>query len=202
MEATSPLRQDHALLRKKLTLLETALQVAPEARLVLREMCFSLQRMLDEHIRRERALFQTCEQHLPPGHEWPRMGGHLTERTLLRSINELLLHGLKASVPLIVPRLRRMIDELQGEMEEQEHRVFPVVDEILQHATPAPPAPMIIGSMSANEILQRYPTTAPVFNQLHINRLREGYESVDELAWRHGVESSEVLEALRQTVHV
>jgi hypothetical protein len=52
--------------------------------------------------------------------------------------------------------------------------------------------------MSANEILQRYPQARSAFDQLRINRLREGYESVDELAWRHGVDAEEFLERLRR----
>ena len=52
--------------------------------------------------------------------------------------------------------------------------------------------------MSVNEILQRYPQTEPLFAQLRVNRLREGYESVDEVAWRHGLDSAEILEQLRQ----
>ena len=63
------------------------------------------------------------------------------------------------------------------------------------HETP----PAISSTMSANEIVQRYPGTGPLFEQeLHINRLREGYESVDELAWRHGMDVAQVIERLRQ----
>ena len=64
----------------------------------------------------------------------------------------------------------------------------------------APSSPLdISGTMSVNEILQRYPRTARVFtNQLHVNRLEEGYESVDEVAWRHGVDVGHVIERLRQ----
>ena len=55
----------------------------------------------------------------------------------------------------------------------------------------------ISGAMSVNEILQRYPSTGELIEQLHINRLREGYESVDELAWRHGMDVAHFLEQLR-----
>lgn len=58
----------------------------------------------------------------------------------------------------------------------------------------------IVPAMSANEILQRFPQTEPIFTQLQVNRLREGYESVDELAWRHGIDVSQVLEQLREAV--
>ena len=58
----------------------------------------------------------------------------------------------------------------------------------------------ISGAMSANEILQRYPSTEPVFQELHINRLREGYESVDELAWRHGMDVSQLIDTLQRVI--
>ena len=53
-------------------------------------------------------------------------------------------------------------------------------------------------AMSVNEIVQRYPRTERFFNQLHVNRLAEGYESVDELAWRYGMDVGQVIERLRQ----
>lgn len=57
----------------------------------------------------------------------------------------------------------------------------------------------ISGAMSANAISRRYPQTEGLFEQLHIDRRAEGYESVDELAWRHGVDVRQFLEQLRQT---
>ena len=53
MATTAMLRKDHEVLRRKLEFIETALQVAPQSVFVLREMCHSLTKMLDAHIRRE-----------------------------------------------------------------------------------------------------------------------------------------------------
>lgn len=53
-------------------------------------------------------------------------------------------------------------------------------------------------TMSVNEILRRYPRTEPLFRDLHVNRLQEGYESVDEVAWRHGMDLEHLLKRLRQ----
>jgi hypothetical protein len=58
----------------------------------------------------------------------------------------------------------------------------------------------ISSTMSVNEILQRYPQTERVFVQLCIDRRQEGYESVDELAWRHGVDVLPLIEQLREAV--
>ena len=192
MEATDALRQDHALLRKKLALLESALQLGPEAQLVLREMSFSLLRFLQEHMRREAPVLR----YAPASNR----SDHATAHRLLRGAQELMMSGMRASRPMIVQRLSEAIDRLQAQMEGQELSIF---REVARGRDLPEEIPSVIsGAMSVNEILQRYPKTERVFEQLRINRLREGYESVDELAWRHGMDVSEVLEQLRQlTAH-
>ena len=194
MDAIGTLRQDHAHLRKKLALLESVLQAGPEARFVLREMCFSLQRALHEHMERE----STALSSLPSEHSGSRSRGpvpdHGAAYHALRAVNELLLGGVRPSLPLIVSRISRAIEELELELELQDETMTG-----LQGNTESGTAP-ISGAMSVNEILNRYPRTEGVFEQLHINRLREGYESVDEVAWRHGMDASEFLDTLRRVV--
>ena len=197
MAVTMTLRQDHALLHKKLAFLESALQVAPAARLVLREMCCSLLRLLGEHLQRERHLIERYAHDLPEHQRPPHATDHTVEHHLLRAVNELLLSGMRASVPMVVLRLSQAIDQLEARMEEQERTIFPALDQAAAWHPEGEPA-VISGAMSVNEILQRYPQTGPIFDELHINRWREGYESVDELAWRHGMEAAQVLEQLRQ----
>ena len=199
MELMATLRQDHAHLRKKLTLLGSALQVAPEARLVLREMCFSLQRLLEAHMRREVYALQRYDQQVPAGRYLTGVGEHVAEHRLLRTVNELLINGMKASVPMVILRLSQAMEQLEAQMHEQERTVFASLD--LAEASPASEATSAISrAMSVNEILQRFPQTERVFEQLHVNRLQEGYESVDEFAWRHGMDASQVIEQLRQVV--
>ena len=60
----------------------------------------------------------------------------------------------------------------------------------------------ISGGMSANAVLKQYPQTAALFDQLHIDRQREGYESVEELVWRRGVDEQRFLGQLRQVAKV
>lgn len=205
MDATRAIRQDHALLRKKLTILGSALQVAPEVRFVLREMSFSLQHLLADHARREARALELYNQRLPAGAGMASPGkDHADVRRLLRGVNELLLGGMRASLPAVVTRLSEVIERLEAQMDEQERTVL----EFLDHAEPSPvdgaprerDAEAISSSMSANEILQRFPQTVPLFEQLHINRLQEGYDSVDEIAWHHGLDASQFLEQLRQAV--
>lgn len=204
MDATRAIRQDHALLRKKLTFLGSALQVAPESRFVLREMAFSLQRFLAGHLQRESRVIELYNQRLPAGSGASPGKDHADVQHLLRGVNELLLGGMRASLSAVVIRLADVIERLEAQMEEQEATVF----EFLDHAEPSPVAAgpfmggleAISSAMSVNEILQRFPQTVPFFEQLHINRLQEGYESVDEVAWHHGLDVSQLLEQLRQAV--
>ncbi len=195
MTVTTTLRQDHALLRKKVALLESALQVAHEARLVLREMCFSLLRFLGEHRQREVRPLVRFVHRVSPAQGQFQARDHTAEHHILLTVNELLLSGMRASVPMIILRISQAIDQLNTSMEEQERELFPVLDQMEVWRSEAD---AISGTMSVNEILQRYPQTEPVFDQLHINRWREGYECVDELAWRHGMDAAQVLEQLRQ----
>ena len=61
---------------------------------------------------------------------------------------------------------------------------------------------VISGTMSANAIVQRYPQTESLFRKLRIDRQREGYESVDELVWRRGMDEGFFLKQLRQLATV
>ncbi len=56
----------------------------------------------------------------------------------------------------------------------------------------------ISGAMSANALTRQYPATQDLFDQLQIDRRFEGYESVEELAWRHGMDVAQFLEQLQQ----
>ena len=60
----------------------------------------------------------------------------------------------------------------------------------------------ISGTMSANALMRRYPKTEALFRRLQIDRQREGYESVDELVWRHGMDERYFFKQLRQLAKV
>jgi hypothetical protein len=204
MTRTDVLRQDHALLRSKVVLLESALSSAPYARLVFREKCLSFMRLLNRHMQREEPVLRLYYGQHPSARYLSKVHDHAAEHAVLRSITELFLGGVKVSIPLVILRVSQAIEQLREQIDEQERVVFPVVDELMAQgeraeAVPSPPSPpAITSSMSVNAIVQRYPRTRPVFEQLCVNRPREGYESVDEVAWRHGMDVSQVLEQLRQ----
>ena len=199
MQHSSPqvldtLQQDHALLRKKIALLSAALQVAPESRFVLRQMCFSLQRLLNDHTLREfQLLYSACREDL-----WQAVN-HASTLTRLRGVNELLLVGWRASLASVVVRLAQVIEQLETQIAEQERAVFPQIGP-LPTVDAGRREAALSGTMSVNEILQRYPQTQRCFDELHVNRLQEGYESVDELAWHHGLNVGELLEQLQHTL--
>ncbi len=200
MDLTGPLHQDHAFLRKKLTLLEFAMESVPDTRILVRELCGSIQKYLQEHLQREERAMQLYYSAPLANPDIPRIHDHAAELALFRGVNELLLGGLRVSSPMVMLRLSQAIEQLRARIEEQETRVFPVLYEQMGGRPMERAHPPISGAMSVNEILQRYPRTGPVFEQLHVNRLREGYESVDEVAWRHGVDPSEMVEHLRDMV--
>ncbi len=197
MELVELLRADHALLRKKGLLLESALQVGPEARLVLREMSYSLMRMLDAHLQRETPLLQQY-YYRAGSRELMPASDHSVERHLLRSANRLLNGQLRASVPLIILRLSQALEQLRVQMDRQEHLIFPSLGE--QASPDGPGSIPLDGTMSVNEVLHRYPRAREIFEELCISRLDEGSDSVDEVAWRHGIDAAEVLERLRSAV--
>lgn len=52
--------------------------------------------------------------------------------------------------------------------------------------------------MSPNAITHRYPAASSLFDQLHIDRQQEGCDSLDELAWRRGMNVAELLAELQR----
>ncbi len=201
MGTIGTLQHDHRLLRRKLVLLESALQVSPETRFVIREMCFSLLRLLQEHMHREDAAVASCTREGLGGPQLLQGWDHLTEHAHLRAVNELLLGGMKASMSSVVIRLSQAIEELGQHMAAQERLVFPFLqDEPEGLGETTGPRAAISGTMSVNEILQRYPQTERIFEELEINRWRDGYESVDELAWRHGIDVEQIVAQLQHAV--
>ncbi len=199
MGTTTLLRAEHALLSKKLALIEAALQSGPEGRTALRQLCPSLLRRLVQHMHREADALAAYSQRVPSGRYLMDLD-HAGEERLLRGVATLLSSGLRASGPLVTLRLAQAMERLAQQMARQEEVVFSLVDEANQPRRATHAGEPINASMSVNEILHRYPQTEAVFERLRVNRLWEGYESVDELAWGHGMEVSQVIEQLRQAV--
>lgn len=198
MESVSLLRTDHALLRKKCALLETILQSRPEGRFVISELTHSLQRLLEGHCEREQPILQQYRYQQNIHAAAAFASDHAAERQILRLVRQLLAARIKSSRSLIILRLSQAVEQLQIQMARQERLVFPFIDEAVLPRQ-APPMP-VSESMSVNEVLHRFPTARPIFDELHVNRFEEGADSVDEVAWRHGANVLDVLDQLRHAV--
>lgn len=198
MESVSCLLSDHALIKKKCFLLESILQSNPEGRLVISELTRSLQRLLEEHCRREQPFLQHYRYQQHVYGDAPVATDHMAERQILRAVSQLLLARMKTARTLIILRLSQAIEQLQIQMTRQERLIFPAIDEtLLSQETGS----MVINeTMSVNEVLGRFPTARQVFDELHVNRMEEGADSMDEIAWRHGLRVTDVLEQVRHAV--
>ena len=135
MGVTEFLRSDHEQLRKQLDSLEGAMRVAPEAQFALRRLCFSLTRMLDEHIKREEDVLAPYRDRIQALINNRSSQDRADQSGVLKGINLLLLDGLKAPVGRVVTQLARLVDELREHMNELEREVFPVVNRLAgQHS--------------------------------------------------------------------
>ncbi len=130
MGATESLRREHQILRAKLKLLAVAMQMGPDASFVLREMCWSLARMLDEHIQREAEVIRPYGNRIQTLLQERMVQDHADQRIVLRDVNTLLLGGIKAPISRVVPPLAHLIEELREHMNEEECELFPVIDRI------------------------------------------------------------------------
>lgn len=132
MSVTELLMHDHKLLRAELRLLEAAMRVAPEAQFVLREMCWSLTRMLEEHIRHEVEVLRPFNNRIQTLTQAQMAQEHADQTATLRDVNEMLLGGMSAPMDQVVPPLTHLIEELREHMEQEERGVFALVDRIAE----------------------------------------------------------------------
>ena len=128
MGATESLRREHQILRANLRLLEAAMQMVPETSLVLREMCGSLARMLEDHIWHEAEALRPYSGQIQGLMQARMARDHADQQIVLRDVNALLFVGIKAPVSRVVPPLAHLIEELREHMDEEERELFPVID--------------------------------------------------------------------------
>lgn len=197
MSITAILRKDHEVLRRKLETLEGALQVAPQAPHALRELCFSLAKLLNAHIAREARAVRPYRHRLARVLQERTHHDHANQRLILRDLNALLRQG-HVPTSVVASRLSHLIDELREHFSEEERCVFPCVDhaEALRPEQAHAPEPLITEGMSANAIVRTYPKTAQVFERCGIRCGLDGCDCLDELAWRHGLDLNTLLAEL------
>src|SRR3989338_4181473 len=171
MATTAMLRKDHEVLRRKLEFIETALQVAPQSVFVLREMCHSLTKMLDAHIRREEEALAPYTSRIRAILRYREGHDHADQQQVLRDINMMLLAGIKMPTSTVVYRLAHLIEELREHMAQEEREVFPAVDRVeeeVPRGAMLPLPPLITEQMSANAVMKTFPATRPVFKKYGI----------------------------------
>ena len=206
MNAIERLKRDHQVLRTKLDVLEAALGMGPETWFVLREVCFTLSRQLQDHIKREEELVVACRKAMNPKVLAEVAVEHHDEPEHLRTINRLFVSDARDAFERIKPALTEVIHGLRRHMAEEEFELFPILERVLgaQHETPdatAPSSPPRIDEvMTVNRIVQQFPCTKLVFQRLFINIPLEGCTCLDEVAWRHGMESRELLNSLETVI--
>lgn len=204
MEAIERLRRDHAILRSKLDVLESALKMGPEAWFVLREVSHTLAQQLRDHIRREEALVAVCRSALREQALTHITVEHHDEPQRLRTLSRLFIKESGQSLRHIEPVLTEIIAGLRHHMEEEEQELFPVLEQVLAEQQAAVDPSSALGQldevMTINWVLQQYPKTRGVFEQLFINIPYEGSDCLDEVAWRHGMGVQDLISKLEQTI--
>lgn len=200
MTVTAILKKDHEVLRRKLEFIETALHVAPQSVFVLREMCYSLTKMLDAHIRREEEALSPYTNRIRAILRYHAGQDHADQQQVLRDINTMLLAGIKMPTSTVVNRLSHLIAELREHMVEEEREVFPAVDraEEKHPAIAEGLEPLIVNTMSANAVMKAFPATRRVFEKYGITCGCDGCDGLDELAWRCGLDVKELMVELRR----
>ena len=205
MNAIDRLRRDHRVFRAKLDVLESALSMGPDAWFVLREVCFTLSRQIQDHMRREEQLIAAAKDSLDSATVAHVSLEHKDEPQHLRTINQLFVTEEGYHLERIRPELTRLIEGLRHHMDEEEAELFPALARVLGGRD----VPLATGTashldetMTVNRIVQEHPATRGVFEQLFVNLPYEGCACLDEVAWRHGLESRDLLEQLEQVIGV
>ena len=189
------------ILRSKLSVLEAALGMGETSWFVLREVCFTLARQLRDHIRREEALVAACRQALPSDLLERISAEHHDEPSHLRMITRLFVQERGQRLQEIRPELMRVIAGLRHHMDEEEAELFPILGRVLGEqeeamSSTAAPRARVDEQMTVNHVVQEFPQTRAAFERLFVSIPMEGCHCLDEVAWAHGMECRQLLEAL------
>ena len=129
---------------------------------------------------------------------------HHDEPAHLRTINRLFLSERDHTLERIRPALQEVIDGLRRHMSAEEVELFPILERVLSEHEVAEPVELpdarVDETMTVNRVLQTFPGTRPVFERLFVNVPIEGCSCLDEVAWRHGMESRELLAKLEDVL--
>jgi hemerythrin-like domain-containing protein len=208
MRAVDRLRRDHEILRTKLDVLEATLRMTPPTTwFILRELCYTLSRQLQDHIRREEELVAACRNSLSSEVQTHVRLEHDEEPQLLRTVNHLFIEEGGKAIEQIRGVLGELIPRLRRHMDEEEAELFPAIEEMLgdqeeSSAQASSPAVKLHEEMTVNHILHAYPQTKRLLERLFINVPYEGYDCLDEVAWRRGMDCGQLFLLLEEAISV
>ncbi len=203
MNAVSRLKRDHGIFRSKLNVLESALHIGSKAWFVLRETCVFLEEQLEDHARREEELsFALHSMLCQIGSPGPFVD-HALERRQAALINQSMRRDPNAWFARMRPTVARFISDFRARIDQQEFTVLPALEEAVVLSEmeqlferSARPSWALSEAMTVGEVVDRYPAAGPMLEQLFIDQRFERYDCLDEVAWRHGMESWELVSCL------
>lgn len=205
MNAVERLRRDHQLFRSKLDVLEVVLKTPGDTWFVLREVCFTLARQLRDHIRREEELTVACRKSLSPRILAEVVVEHRDEPEHLRAVNRMFISETGHSMARIKPALAGVIKGLRRHMAEEERELFPIFERTLkdveaQTALAPQPEGRLSETMTVNRVIHEFPKTKAMLERLLVNIPVEGCHCLDEVAWRHGIDSRDLVKTLEAAI--
>jgi len=194
--------REHRFLRSKLRLLKSALEMGEKAWFTTREVSFTLCKELKAHSRREAEVFLTCRSALGAD-KWRRLMAADRADGLGRLIMKQFFLKPPQVFEALRPRFTRIMAGLCCRMDRQEATLFPVLRCALgldhpMESTAQPVRSTFIETMSVREAIGRHPSAQGTLEGLFINRRSEGHDRLDEVAWRHGMESQDLLTRLEE----
>lgn len=206
MKAIDRLKRDHKIIRSRLDVMESILDMSfASTWYILREMCWTLSRQLQNHIRREEKLVAMCHQVLSQKVIDHIKVEHINEPNILRAVNHLFIEEPEGAIEQVRTVLRDVILRLRQHMDEEEQELFPIISETLGDYEETSASQTVVQAglqedMTVNDVLVKYPRTRSVFQRLFVNIQLEGNDCLDEVAWRHGLESKDLLNWLADII--
>ncbi|MBI4342050.1 MAG: hemerythrin domain-containing protein [Candidatus Omnitrophica bacterium] len=156
MKTTDSLLHDHDRFRTLLDALDAALGLRGDTRFVVRELCFTLDHRLRDHMRRESELITTCRGPLGARELTALAEGHGDEaHALNQAIWQLSGASSASTVWYMRGPLELAIAQFRYHMDAQEYKLFPAL------------------AWSLNDRVRRVPDTPDALVELSpVNRVR------------------------------
>ena len=134
MTPVERLRQDHAVIRAKLELLENALTMGGDAAFAVRELVYSIHHRLAEHEQREDVeLYPVLQETLAdPQSEFAKSLSleHEGHEYLLHALHLLTLRGPHMPMERVAKLAREFITGLREHIDREERLLFPVLERL------------------------------------------------------------------------